>query len=113
MTLIEWLLLILILVVIGFALYYFFRGSSGRISLSHPVESRVDEYLDRRFEDLVQQWSLVTRKDVQAFSHEKEPDLVREEARMAALLEFKGTMEETLANLEARLDALEKKGKAR
>lgn len=113
MTLIEWLLVILILLVIAFAIYYFLRGSSGRISLTHPMESRVDEYLDRRFEDLVHQWSLVTRRDVQSFSRDKEPALVREETRMAALKEFKGTMEETLANLEARLDALEKKGKAR
>lgn len=58
MTLIEILLIILILLVVDFLLFWFFQGSSGRVSLRRPVESRVDEYLDRRFLDLLKSGEL-------------------------------------------------------
>ena len=47
MTVLEAILVIIIIALIAFFLYYFFRGSGGQVSISRPMESRVDMYLDR------------------------------------------------------------------
>ena len=59
MTVLEAILAILLIVVIVIAIYFYFRGAKGKLSITSPVESRVDEYLDRRFESLVTEWALV------------------------------------------------------
>ena len=72
MDLLTFILLVLILCVILFLVYYFFRGAKGDIALTRPVESRVDEYLDRRFQSMVEEWQLVSRPklaDVQRTAH--------------------------------------------
>ena len=43
MDLLTFVLLVIILCVVLFLVYYFFRGAQGNISLTRPVESRVDE----------------------------------------------------------------------
>jgi hypothetical protein len=108
MTVLEWLVLILVIIAILFVLYYFFKGSGGRVSLTRPVESRVDEYLDRRFEQLVAEWELVRTPDAELFTREQEPLLARSEGRIAELQNFEQDITATLDNLEARLATLEK-----
>ena len=58
MDLLTFVILVIILCVVLFLVYYFFWGARGNISLARPVESRVDEYLDRRFQSMVEEWEL-------------------------------------------------------
>ncbi len=108
MDLLTFILLVLILCVVLFLVYYFFRGAKGEISLASPVESRVDEYLDRRFQSMVDEWELVSGTRLQRFKEEHTQDLAQDEARIAELKQFESGMRTTLSSLEARLDTLEK-----
>jgi hypothetical protein len=108
MDLLEFIILVLILCVTIFLVYYFFRGAKGDLSLARPVESRVDEYLDRRFQQMVDEWQLVSGPKLTKFKEQHARELEGDEARLAELKRYKSTMETTLAGLEARLDALEK-----
>jgi hypothetical protein len=103
----EFILLAFVLLVTLFLVYYFFRGQKGNISLSRPVESRVDEYLDRRFQSLVDEWQLVTRPRLRTFKEQKFREIEQDEARLAELKTYESAMQDTLVSLEARLDALE------
>ncbi len=108
MTILEFLLLIILVVVILFALYYFLKGSGGHVSLTRPVESRVDAYLDQRFEQLVSEWALVRTPEAERFTREHEPVVSRAEDRVAELHTFEQEITGTLDKLEARLATLEK-----
>ncbi|MFZ1128394.1 hypothetical protein [Methanoregula sp.] len=108
MDLLTFILLVLILCVILFLVYYFFRGAKGDIALTRPVESRVDEYLDRRFQSMVEEWQLVSRPKLATFKEQRIPEIKQDEARIAELKNFESGMQTTLASLEARLDTLEK-----
>jgi len=110
MTLLEILLLLLIVAVIAFMLYYVLTGSKGKIDIRRPIESRVDEYLDRRFEDLIREWSLVTKPRLRSFHERADQLLTTEEQRIAALTTFEEKISADLDAMEARLDALEKEG---
>ena len=61
MTPLEAALIIIVVAILLFFIYYYWKGAKGDISLARPVESRVDEYLDRRFELMIEEWSLVSR----------------------------------------------------
>ncbi len=107
MELLEFIILALVLLVTLFLVYYFFRGQKGNISLTRPVESRVDEYLDRRFQSLVEEWQLVTRPRLSSFKEQRYRRVEQDEARVAELKNYELAMQDTLDSLEARLDALE------
>ncbi|HII98187.1 MAG TPA: hypothetical protein HA272_02705 [Methanoregula sp.] len=107
MELLEFITLALVLMVTLFLVYYFFRGQKGNISLTRPVESRVDEYLDRRFQSLVEEWQLVTRPRLSSFKEQRYRRVEQDEARVAELKNYELAMQDTLDSLEARLDALE------
>ena len=111
MTILEIILVIAVIALIAFFLYYFFRGSAGPVSISRPMESRVDMYLDRRFDLLMEEYSLITKPKLRKYRAEKEPALLEEEGRIEDLKRFKGEMTETLADMEKRLDVLEKESK--
>jgi phytoene/squalene synthetase len=117
MDIFVFILLVLILCVTAFIVYYFFRGAQGNISLARPVESRVDEYLDRRFQSMVEEWQLVSHPELRKFTDGRSRDLDQDEARLAELKNYETGMQTTLVSLEARLDTLEKelakKGSAR
>ncbi|HEX3002498.1 MAG TPA: hypothetical protein VHN82_09090 [Methanoregula sp.] len=108
MDFLTFILLVLILCATLFLVYYFFRGAKGEISLASPVESRVDEYLDRRFQSMVEEWELVSSPRLQRFKEQRIKDLEQDEARLAELKQFESGMQTTLSSLEARLDTLEK-----
>jgi hypothetical protein len=108
MTGLEAFLVIVIIGLIIFLVYYYFRGSSGGISFTKPMESRVDEYLDRRFEMMIDEWSLVSRGRLQSFRTSRDPVLASNEEKVAALKDFRDEMNENLGRLEDRLNALEK-----
>jgi hypothetical protein len=108
MTLLEILLIILVIIIIVFILYWFFQGSSGRISWRRPVESRVDEYLDRRFAEIIDEWGVVRRPAARRFNDERNQALDTDESRISELKDYENEMNGTLTQLEARLDALEK-----
>jgi hypothetical protein len=108
MDLLEFIIILVILGAIIFFVYYFLRGSSGKVSLARPVESRVDEYLDRKFESMVEEWELVTQPKLQRFREQRTKELEHDESRLAQVREFETEMQTSLQKLEARLDALEK-----
>lgn len=108
MTVLEILLIILVIVVMIIAIYYFFRGAKGNISLARPVESRVDEYLDRRFESMVTEWALIRTPAVNRFKEQHEPILSQNEAKVSELQGFTKEINNSLSQMEARLDNLEK-----
>ena len=108
MDLLTFILLVFILCVVLFIVYYFFRGQKGNISLSSPVESRVDEYLDRRFQSMVDEWELVSRPKLQAWKEQRTPEIEQNEARLGDLKNYESGMQTHLTSLEARLDTLEK-----
>jgi hypothetical protein len=108
MDLFEFIILVLILCVTIFLVYYFFRGQKGDISLARPVESRVDEYLDRRFQSMVEEWQLVSRPKLQEFREKHDKEFENDEVRLAELKNYESAMQTTLVNLEARLDTVEK-----
>ncbi|HWQ67370.1 MAG TPA: hypothetical protein VN372_10915 [Methanospirillum sp.] len=107
MTTIEFLLIFIFAVILLFLVYYFFKGSYGNIAISRPVESRVDEYLDRRFEKIVEQWSLVRRPDLHKFTSDRNETLDRDEERIRMLKNYENDMKSSLIELEDRLNALE------
>ena len=108
MTTAEILLTIIIIALIAFILYYYFKGSAGHVSISRPMESRVDEYLDRHFEDMVDEWSLMDTYQVRTFREHNDPTLTYEENRMNSMKEFRHEMTDTLTGLEERLNVLER-----
>ncbi len=108
MTTLEWILLIVLIVVILLFIYYYFRGAEGKISITRPVESRVDEYLDRRFESLVTEWALIRTPEVRRFKEERGSQLEKTEAMATDLEGFESEISSTLGRLEERLDAVEK-----
>jgi len=108
MDILVFIILVLILCAVIFLVYYFFRGAKGNISLTRPVESRVDEYLDRRFQSMVEEWELVSRPKLQKFREQRTREIEQDEARLAELKTYESGMQTTLVSLEARLDALEK-----
>jgi len=108
MELLEFIILILILCALIFLVYYFIRGAKGDISLTRPVESRVDEYLDRRFQSMVEEWQLVSHPKLQKFKEQHYKEIENDEARLAELKKYESGMQTTLVNLEARLDTVEK-----
>jgi len=108
MTTLEIILLILFIIVLCLAIYFFFKGAKGNISLTRPVESRVDEYLDRRFESLVTEYALVRTPTVSRFKAEHEPVLAHNEEQIGDLQGFEREVQGTLSRMEERLDDLEK-----
>jgi hypothetical protein len=105
----EALIILIILALILFVLYYFLKGSTGRVVVTRPIESRIDEYLDRRFEDMVSEWSLTTKSKLNRFKRKETPRLENNEARVAELKKFETDMNLNLDNLEERLNVLEEK----
>ena len=107
----DWLEFLAIIIFIGaafFLIYYYFRGAKGDLSVTRPVESRVDEYLDRRFENLVDEWQLIDKQKLQRFKEQKSKELEQDEARMTDLKKFELDLESSLTKLEIRLDNIEK-----
>jgi len=107
MTPVEILVIVILAILIIFLVYYFFRGSGGRIALSRPVESRIDEYLDRKFERFVEEWSLVRRPVLNTFKDDRNAALDHDEEQIVMLKSFESEMKTTLDELEGRLNALE------
>lgn len=107
MTPAEALLIIILLIIVAFIIYYYFRGSSGRVEITRPMESRVDEYLDRRFESMIDEWALMNRQKVLKWREDKTKIVASDEQRVNALKEFETNMSATLSNLEGRIEALE------
>ncbi|PKL69514.1 MAG: hypothetical protein CVV30_08140 [Methanomicrobiales archaeon HGW-Methanomicrobiales-1] len=108
MDLLEFIIIVIVLCAIIFLIYYFIRGAKGDISLDRPVESRVDEYLDRRFQHMVEEWQLVSHPKLQQFKEQHYKEIENDEARLAELKKYESGMQTTLSTLEARLDTLEK-----
>jgi hypothetical protein len=108
MTALEAFLVFIIIVLIAFLIYYYFRGSSGQVSITRPMESRVDEYLDRRFEMMIDEWSLIPKSRLLSFRNAKDPILAGNEEKVATLKNFRDDMNESLERMEERLNALEK-----
>jgi hypothetical protein len=107
----DWFEFIILLVIIGaafFLIYYYFRGAKGNIALTRPVESRVDEYLDRRFQNLVEEWQLIDQPKLQRFKEQKSGELEQDETRLDELKKFDTDLENSLTKLESRLDIIEK-----
>jgi hypothetical protein len=107
----DWLEFLVIVIFIGamfFLIYYYFRGAKGDISVTRPMESRVDEYLDRRFENLVEEWQLIDQSKLQRFKDQKSKELEQDEARLADLKKFELDLDTSLTKLESRLDGIEK-----
>jgi hypothetical protein len=104
----EFIILVLFIAAAFFLIYYYFRGAKGDIALTRPVESRVDEYLDRRFENLVDEWELVSKPKLQRFKEQKSKELEQDEARINDLKKFELDLESSLTTLETRLDNIEK-----
>jgi hypothetical protein len=104
----EFIILVLFIAAAFFLIYYYFRGAKGDIALTRPVESRVDEYLDRRFESLVDEWELVNQPKLQKFKEQKSKELELDETRLADLQKFELDLENSLTKLEGRLDGIEK-----
>ena len=111
MTTLEFFLVLVILALIAFFLYYFFRGTGGRVVISRPMESRVDIYIDRRFDLLMEEYSLVTRPKWRDFKAKIEPELAKQESKAETLKKFSDDLTETLAEMEKRLDVLEAESK--
>ena len=108
MTPLEFVLIVLLIVAVIFAIYFFFRGAKGKISLTRPMESRVDEYLDRRFESMVTEWALVRTPAVKRFKEQHEPVISENEAKVSELQGFEKEINNSLSRMEDRLDNLEK-----
>jgi hypothetical protein len=108
MTILELILTIILIVVIVIAVYFYFKGAKGKLSITSPVESRVDEYLDRRFESLVTEWALIRTPAINNFKEQHEPVLDQDERKVAELKMFEKEINNTLSKMEERLDHLEK-----
>ena len=107
MTWLEALALILLVGIMFFLIYYYFRGAKGNIELRRPMESRVDEYLDRRFESIIEEYSLVRTPRVQGFRQLNDPLLADTEGRAQALKKAEEELSASLDDIDKRLDALE------
>jgi hypothetical protein len=107
MTWAEFLVVILLLGILLFLVYYYFSGSSGKVSARKPMESRIDEYLDRRFESIIDEYSLVRSSRLDGFKQMNGQLLDDGEARAHALEQAETDLSATLDNLDKRLDALE------
>ncbi len=110
MTTAEGILIIIIvalLAILAYLLYYYFKGTSWNVSIERPVENRVDEYLDQHFEEMMKEWSLMDTNQVRTFRDHNDPALIKEEARMVGLKDFRHEMTDTLTSLEDRLNVLE------
>jgi len=107
MEILEFIIIVIILCALILLIYYFIRGAKGDISLARPVESRVDEYLDRRFQNMVEEWQLVSHPKLQKFKEQRYREIENNEARLAELKNYESAMQDTLVSLEARLDTLE------
>ncbi|HVP94236.1 MAG TPA: hypothetical protein VMS89_03600 [Methanoregulaceae archaeon] len=108
MTVLEAILAILLIVVVIITIYFYFKGMKGKLSITSPIESRVDEYLDRRFESLVTDWALVRTLAVRRFKAKHEPVLDQDEAKVSEIQTFEREITNTLSRMEDRLDHLEK-----
>ena len=108
MDLLTFVILVIILCVVLFLVYYFFWGARGNISLARPVESRVDQYLNRRFQSMVEEWELVSHPRLASFKEQRTPEIEQDEARLLDLKNYESGMQAHLTSLEARLDTLEK-----
>jgi hypothetical protein len=104
----EFLVIIIFVGAAFFLVYYYFRGAKGDLSVTRPVESLVDEYLDRRFENLVDEWELVNQPKLQRFKEQISKELEQDEARITDLKKFELDLESSLTKLETRLDTIEK-----
>jgi hypothetical protein len=107
----DWFEFLVIIIFIGaafFLIYYYFRGAKGDIAITRPMESRVDEYLDRRFESLVEEWQLIDHPKLQRFKEQKSKELEQDEARLADIKKFELDLETSLTKMESRLDGIEK-----
>jgi hypothetical protein len=107
----DWLEFLVIIIFIGaafFLIYYYFRGAKGDIAITRPMESRVDEYLDRRFESLVEEWQLIDHPKLSRFKEQKSKELEQDEARLADIKKFELDLETSLTKMESRLDGIEK-----
>jgi hypothetical protein len=107
MTYLEIFLIVLFALIVVFLVYFFLRGSTGKVSITRPVESRIDEYLDRRFERIIEEWSLVRRPKLQKYKEERGEDLTHDEENIRMLKRFENDMKSNLTELEVRLNALE------
>lgn len=108
MTILEIFLIIILITVTLFLVYYFFRGSTGTIAITRPVESRVDEYLDRKFDHIIEEWSLVRKPQLQKFKDERDDLLDHDEERIQILKEYEVEIKKNLTELEIRVNSLEK-----
>ena len=104
----EFLIIIVVLCALLFLIYYFISGQKGNISISSPVESRVDEYLDRRFQSIVDEWQLVTRSKLETFTEPRYKELEQDETRLVDVKSAHDGIQASLGKLEVRLDNLEK-----
>ncbi len=104
----EFIIILVILGVVIYLIYYFLHGTRGKISLTRPVESRVDEYLDRRFQSIVEEWQLVTQTRLQTFRQKENKELEQDEARLENLKKFESATLDSLQTMETRLDTVEK-----
>jgi len=107
MDLLEFIIILVVLGVIIYLVYYFLQGSKGKISLTRPVESRVDEYLDRRFQSILEEWQLVTQTRLQSFKQKEYKELEQDEVRLESLKAFESKTLDSLQAMEARLDTVE------
>jgi hypothetical protein len=108
MDILEFIVILVVVFAIVVLIYYYLKGSTGKVSLTSPIESRIDEYLDRRFQSLVDEWELVTQTKLQGFKERKKQELEQDENRIAEVKKFEADMTDTLTKMEARLDAVEK-----
>jgi hypothetical protein len=108
MTPLEIILIVVVIVAVVIAIYFFFSGKKGKISLARPMESRVDEYLDRRFESMVTEWALVRTPEVKRFKEQHGPVLDQGEAKVSELQGFEKEINNSLSRMDDRLDNLEK-----
>jgi hypothetical protein len=108
MDLLSFIIIVFCLCLLIFLVYYFIKGAKGDISLARPVESRVDEYLDRRFQMMVEEWQLVSHPKLQQFREQHYKEIENNEVRLAEIKKYEAGMQTTLQNLEARLDTVEK-----
>jgi hypothetical protein len=108
MTPLEIILIVVVIVAVVIAIYFFFKGKQGKISLARPMESRVDEYLDRRFESMVTEWALVRTPAVKRFKEQHGPVLDQDEAKVSELQGFEKEINNSLSRMDDRLDNLEK-----
>jgi len=68
----------------------------------------VDEYLDRRFAQLVEDYGVIRRPKLNRFKEERGSALENDAQKIAELKQFESEFSQNLSLLEARLDALER-----